>query len=157
MTEIRRATFADAGVLAEMNLEVHELHVTNVPYLFKPGSLADARYMFEGWLENDNTHFLIAYAGARAVGYAMLNVVHRPANQFVKERHWLYIEQLGVRHEYRGQGHGSALIQAARELARELGLARIELDTWAFNTPAHEFFRRQGFQPVSIKFGMETR
>ena len=35
---------------------------------------------------------------------------------------------------------------AARELARKDGVRWIELDTWAFNGGAHEFFRAAGFE-----------
>jgi GNAT superfamily N-acetyltransferase len=43
-------------------------------------------------------------------------------------------------------------LQAARDLARDLQVDEILLDTWDANTQAHAFFRAMGFSPRRMLF-----
>jgi PhnO protein len=65
---------------------------------------------------------------------------------------FVMIDQIGVRPEVRNQGVGTALIQRAEEFAKELGVKRIQLDSWEFNRKAHRFFERQGFRKFFFRF-----
>ena len=56
---------------------------------------------------------------------------------------WLFIEYLHVDQAHRGADHGTALMAAAEDYARDKGLAGIWLDTFAFQ--ARGFYEKQGF------------
>ena len=62
------------------------------------------------------------------------------------------IDHVAVAPEARRQGHGRALLHAARDLARDLAVDEILLDTWEANTSAHAFFRAEGFSPRRMLF-----
>ena len=51
---------------------------------------------------------------------------------------------------------GTALIKAAVELASELGIGRLGLDVYAFNTEAMSFYKNRGFQVVRHVMSLET-
>jgi ribosomal protein S18 acetylase RimI-like enzyme len=55
------------------------------------------------------------------------------------------VQQISLDRAYQKRGYGERLIGAVVELARARGVARIELDVWAFNRNARGFFARQGF------------
>lgn len=59
-------------------------------------------------------------------------------------RHGIYLEDLYVREEVRGQGVGKALLRrlAARCVAEELG--RLEWSVLDWNAPSIDFYKRQG-------------
>ena len=57
----------------------------------------------------------------------------------------MYIHQIAVAPEQRRSGVGSRLVQRVEECASELRLQTLALDSWMFNTEAHEFFRKLGF------------
>jgi ribosomal-protein-alanine N-acetyltransferase len=52
---------------------------------------------------------------------------------------------MGVLPPARRHGLGTALLNAAREFAREAGITRLALDVWAFNADAREFYEQHGF------------
>lgn len=56
---------------------------------------------------------------------------------------WLVIDLFFVDAAYRGQDHGTRLMQRAEEFARERGLVGIWLDTFAFQ--ARPFYEKLGF------------
>jgi ribosomal protein S18 acetylase RimI-like enzyme len=58
---------------------------------------------------------------------------------------------LGVIQEYRGKGIGRALIQAALDQARAIGLTRVELQVRDTNMHAVEIYKKFGFQIEGIK------
>lgn len=56
---------------------------------------------------------------------------------------WLYVELFHVPEALRGQGHGTRLMQAAEDFARQRGLDGIWLDTYSFQ--ARPFYEKLGF------------
>jgi len=56
----------------------------------------------------------------------------------------LYLEDLFVRPEYRGQGIGRALLVQVGQLALERGCGRFEWNVLDWNIPAIEFYQRMG-------------
>lgn len=56
----------------------------------------------------------------------------------------LYLEDLFVRPEYRGRGHGRALLAALARLAVDRGCGRVEWSVLEWNAPAIGFYRALG-------------
>jgi GNAT superfamily N-acetyltransferase len=69
------------------------------------------------------------------------------------QRAW--VEDLAVAAEHRSAGHGKALLDAAKEWARECGATHLELDSGEARADAHRFYERE--QPAwrSVCFGWE--
>ena len=55
-----------------------------------------------------------------------------------------WIEDLAVDPEHRSQGVGKALLDAAKDWARERGATHVELDSGAARADAHRFYEREG-------------
>jgi GNAT superfamily N-acetyltransferase len=63
-------------------------------------------------------------------------------------RHGVYLEDLYVRPAHRGAGHGKALLQALAQIAVDRGYGRFEWWVLDWNTPALEFYRSIGAEPM---------
>ena len=63
-------------------------------------------------------------------------------------RHGVYLEDLYVRPEHRGSGHGKALLQELARIAVDRGYGRFEWWVLNWNTPALEFYRSLGAEPM---------
>jgi GNAT superfamily N-acetyltransferase len=59
-------------------------------------------------------------------------------------RHGIYLEDLYVRPEHRGAGHGRALLAALAAIAVERGYGRVEWAVLDWNEPALGFYRELG-------------
>ncbi len=64
---------------------------------------------------------------------------------------WLFIAHLWLPESLRGRGQGSALLERAEAVARELGATGVYLDTLEFQ--ALEFYRRRGYDVYGILDG----
>ena len=63
-------------------------------------------------------------------------------------RHGVYLEDLYVRPDHRGAGHGKALLQTLAQIAVDRGYGRFEWWVLDWNTPALEFYRSIGAEPM---------
>jgi GNAT superfamily N-acetyltransferase len=61
----------------------------------------------------------------------------------------LYLEDLFVKPEHRGKGHGKALLQAIARLAVERGCGRLEWSVLNWNEPAIGFYSKLGAVALS--------
>lgn len=61
----------------------------------------------------------------------------------------LYLEDLYVKPEHRGKGYGKRLLAYLAKLAVERGCGRLEWWVLNWNTPALDFYRSIGAQPMS--------
>jgi len=111
---------SDQVVLDEARLREH---------LFGPRSFAEV---------------LLAVEAGHIVGFALFfhnysTFLGRPG---------IYLEDLFVRPEHRGKGHGKALLQAIARLAIERGCGRLEWAVLDWNEPSIAFYRSLGAQPM---------
>ena len=83
---------------------------------------------------------LIAEEGGQAVGFALF--FHNYSTFLTKPG--IYLEDLFVLPEHRGQGHGKALLFALAKLAIERGCGRLEWAVLDWNEPAIRFYESLG-------------
>jgi GNAT superfamily N-acetyltransferase len=63
-------------------------------------------------------------------------------------RHGIYLEDLFVRPDARGGGHGRALLEALARIAVDNDCVRMEWVVLEWNDTAHRFYRRIGAEPM---------
>ncbi len=63
-------------------------------------------------------------------------------------RHGVYLEDLYVRPEFRGHGHGRELLMELARIAGERGYGRMEWSVLNWNEPAHRFYASLGAVPM---------
>lgn len=89
----------------------------------------------------ENVFELVACVEGEIVGQVFLQIFTRPRRK--------HVGQIGmsVRDDYQGQGVGSALMQAAVDMAdRWLNVLRLELDVYTDNEPAVRLYKKFGFE-----------
>ena len=65
----------------------------------------------------------------------------------------VWVEDLAVDPERRSQGLGKALLDAAKDWARDRGASHLELDSATTRADAHRFYEREQPTWTSVSFG----
>jgi ribosomal protein S18 acetylase RimI-like enzyme len=156
MIHIRQATVEDAELLARLVEPVHTLHVQAQPHLFKPYALtpewiADYRER----LEDESNFTFIGEIDGEAVGHILTQVIDRPDNPYTYALRFLLVDQMSISPAHLRMGYGTALMNAAFDLAKAQGCTSMILNVWSFNERAIAFYQRQGFNVRDLR--MEAR
>jgi ribosomal protein S18 acetylase RimI-like enzyme len=154
---VRRASPADAELLAGLNRHAQAVHHQRVPEWFPPPGDPDVTGLLRGWLRGEGAVGFVAELDGRAVGYALAGVHHRPATPLTREGAWLDLEQIAVAPDARRRGVARRLCEAVIAHARDLHLDEVQLNVWAFNTDAQALFSSIGFEPSSLRLTLDTR
>ncbi|MFO0959898.1 MAG: GNAT family N-acetyltransferase [Isosphaeraceae bacterium] len=136
---IRPAQPADVGIIAELILELaryekleHEAKATPeilLRHLFGPRPAAEA---------------LIAEYGGEPVGFALFFTNFST----FRGQAGIYLEDLFVRPQVRGNGIGKALLRRLAETAVERDCGRLEWAVLDWNAPAIGFYKSLGARPM---------
>jgi ribosomal protein S18 acetylase RimI-like enzyme len=158
MIAVRLATSDDAEVIGRHTSSVQQLHNEALPFIFKPPS-ADLfpPQKLAALIADPNCIVAVAEADGKVVGHIYGVVVNRAENEFHRADSYLYIYQIGVDDDARRQGAGTALITFIRDRARALGLTTLQVDHWAFNGRARDFFEACGFSPMKVMMRQALR
>lgn len=151
--DIRKAALNDSLLLSALCMDVQQLHAQSHPDLFKTPQSSDfAVSFFEKLFLEDSIYIYIAEEDGQALGYVFFKVVERNETPFLFARRHLLIDQISVRPQAQGRGVGKALLQQVEVAASELGIPRIQLGSWDFNTSAHGFFQQMGYEKRYFEF-----
>ena len=154
---IRRATLADAHLLAELNKAIQKIHADAYPYLFKqPDNFAEFVADFETRVLRDVDGFvLIIEAEQQAVGYIYARSVTRPENAYIHEQKLMQVDSISIQPAYQNKGYGKMLMNAVRDEAIAQGIRRVSLDTYEFNANAQQFYAKMGFGRMKIQLTLD--
>lgn len=148
---IRRAVEKDIDRLNELLLQVCLVHHVGRPDIFKYGA---KKYNDEELLEiirDDERPILVAVDEEDNVcGYAFLVFKQYVDNNIFTDIKTLYIDDLCVDEEIRGQGIGTELYQAILAYAKENQCYNVTLNVWSCNESAMKFYEKCGLKQQKV-------
>ena len=138
MRQIRFAAPGDERVILELICGLAEYEHALDEVIATPQLLAE-------WLfERKTCECLILNDEGQDVGMALF--FHNFSTWL--GRGGIYLEDLYVKPEFRGRGHGTALLAKLAQTALERGCGRLEWSCLDWNTPSIEFYKSLGAQPM---------
>ncbi len=151
---IRKAKNSDLEGIKSLLLQVLTVHHNGRPDIFKAGC---RKYTDEQILEiiaDEKTPVLIAADEEdRVMGYAFCIFQQHIDSNILTDIRTLYIDDLCVDENIRGQHIGSTLYNAVLDFARENGCYNVTLNVWSCNESAMRFYEKMELVPQKI--GME--
>lgn len=152
--EIRRAREQDMDGINKLLMQVCLIHHKGRPDLFKYGA---KKYTDEQLLEiirDDSRPILVATdEKAHILGYAFCIFQQPLNNNILTDIKTLYIDDLCVDEDIRGQHIGRRLYDAVIAYAKESGCYNVTLNVWSLNEAAMKFYASCGLTPQKV--GME--
>jgi ribosomal protein S18 acetylase RimI-like enzyme len=153
MIEVRKARLDDASLISELNSDVQNLHAKHIPQIFKPALPETFPSEFvTSLLAQPENIILIVQVDGRPAGYLFAEIRHLEENSFRYAHDQIHIHHISVQPDDQGQGCGTSLIAALKNMAANLSIHMITLDTWGFNTQAQTFFASQGFEVFNLRY-----
>ena len=144
---IRRAEERDIPRLLELLKQVNQVHFELRPDLFKKETKYNANDL-ERLLKNED-HVIFVYDDEGVQGYLFSEIKDYTKNQLLQPIKTLYIDDLCVDEQSRGNHVGKKLLEHAKEYAKENHFHNITLHVWEGNDSAYEFYKRNGMKEQS--------
>ena len=147
---VRLATEKDIEQVNDLRRQVNELHVIARPDVFKAGfdqKLQDFAYTL---MNGENSDILVVERDGFICGMACVDYVRKPETPYGMERKFYHVQEIAVDEAFRRRGVGRELFEFMKEDAKRRDLNKIELDVWAFNESAIEFYEAMGLKETRI-------
>lgn len=151
--EIRFAEERDIPGLITLLKQVGEVHHRIRPDLFRAGAQKYDEKALQALLKDGSRPIFVSVAENRAAGYAFCILQEVRNDPVLLDRKTLYIDDLCVDENVRGQGIAKALYAHVCAYAREQGCDAVTLNVWCGNDQAIGFYEKCGLKPQKI--GME--
>ena len=153
--EIRRAKEQDMDGINELLMQVCLVHHKGRPDLFKYGAKKYTDDQLRELIADDQRPIFTAVdENGKVLGYAFCIFQQHLNNNILTDIKTLYIDDLCVDENIRGQHIGKSLYEYVLAFAREQKCYNVTLNVWSLNERAMKFYQSCGLQPQKV--GMET-
>lgn len=153
--EIRRAENRDIPGMIALLYQVGEVHHVIRPDIFRSGALKYDETALRQLLDDESKPIFVADDDGFVAGYCFCQIRNYDGTGVSTARKELYIDDLCVDENRRGQHIGRILYDHAVTYARQIGCAFLTLNVWCGNDSAMRFYENAGLKPRNIM--METK
>ena len=148
---IRKAEARDIGRLDDLLYQVHLLHATGRPDIFRKGNKKYTDEELRAILADERTPVFVAVDDADSVmGYAFCVYQEVAGDLSLMDRKTLYIDDLCVDEALRGRHIGQALYRYVLDVAQKNGCDAVTLNVWCLNEGAMRFYEKCGMTPLKV-------
>ena len=151
---IRRGNTGDIPGINKLLGQVLMVHHNGRPDLFKKGTRKYTDEELVEILQDDGRPIFVAVDEENTVlGYAFCVFWQHLNNNILTDVKSLYIDDLCVDEELRGQGIGKVLYEYVLDFAKQEKCYNVTLNVWSCNPSAMKFHEKCGLVPQKV--GME--
>ena len=150
---IRLATEKDIPKIGELLKQVCLVHHNGRPDIFKIGRKYSSEELKELMADKNRPILVFTDENDEVSGYCFCIFQQHVDNSVMTDIKTLYIDDLCVDENLRGNHIGKNLYEAAVGLAKENGCYNLTLNVWSCNPSALRFYESLGLVPQKI--GME--
>ena len=146
---IRKANFNDIDGIISLLFQVHALHANGRPDIFKTGGIKYTKEDVKEIIANENTPIFVFLNDENDVlGYTFCEIKETKEDTSLHSRKTLYIDDLCVDKNARGQHVGTKLYDYTVDFAKSIDCDSITLNVWEFNEGARKFYEKCGMKPL---------
>ncbi|WP_257298172.1 N-acetyltransferase [Haloarchaeobius sp. FL176] len=109
---------------------------------------------FRRHLDDDAVDDYLVVQGSERIGFVTLREGSHPSREYSQ---YLRIVNLFIDEAYRNRGHGAAVVERVRALARDRGCDHLKVSCEWANEGARRFYRDAGFRPKQVDFAQPLK
>ena len=152
---IRLANICHIPGLLALLRQVGQVHRDIRPDLFRDGAQKYDTAALAALLEDPLRPIFVAVEEGRVLGYCFCIRKECKDNPVFLDRTELYIDDLCVDENARGQGIATALYRFVTNYAKDTGCTHITLNVWCGNENAQHFYEKMGMTERNITMEMK--
>ena len=152
--EIRFAKPEDTLGILRLLEQIGRLHYELRTDMFQAHAQKFGASQILARLDNPNTPTFVAVEGEKVLGYSFCELKNFDKHPVIADHKELFLEDLCVDEDVRGQGVGKALYNYVCQYARAQGCHNLTLHVWHDNQNAVRFYEAMGMKPQ--RYIMET-
>ncbi len=142
---IRKATHDDIAAISELYREQFREMAKLIPDFIKEGD--QSVEFLEKTILNEDSDIIVYENDGIVVGFILLQSKVRPDFDFMIPGKYCYIMDVIVTKTHRNKGFGTALMNSAKDWAKEQNCSFINLDVLVNNPGAIKLYENLGFIP----------
>ena len=143
---VRFAEEKDLVRVNELRKQVNDIHANARPDIFKAGFGAELRDYAKELLNGENSDIIVVEREGVICGMACVDYVNKPESPYGVARSFYHVQELAVDEAFRRKGVATELFEFIKMDAKNKQFDKLELDVWAFNQSAIEFYEAAGFR-----------
>lgn len=144
---IRKAEEKDILKIMELLGQVLQIHADIRPDIFISGTTKYSEEELKAILKEEEKPIYIAVNEEDVcIGYAFCQLQEQPFSNNMVPFKSLFIDDLCVDRQIRGQHVGESLFEYAKLEAKKLNCYEVTLNVWAGNTSAEKFYEKMGMR-----------
>ena len=148
--EIRFAKPDDVAGIISLLQQVGQMHHDGRPDIFRAGAQKYSPSQVLTMLDQPTTPIFVAAEGEAVLGYCFCQLRSTKNDPVICDHKELYVDDLCVDEEKRGQHIGKEIYQQVCRFAKEQGCYNITLNVWTCNPGAVKFYEHMGLKPQKI-------
>ena len=142
---VRIAKLTDIPTISELYREQFKEMSKLIPDFIKEG--AQSIEFLEKTISNEDSDILVCENDNKIIGFVLLQAKIRPDFDFMLPGKFCYIMDIIVTEIHRNKGFGTALMNSAKDWAKEQGCSFINLDVLVNNSGAVKLYEKLDFIP----------
>jgi len=152
--EIRFAEAKDVSGILALLRQVGLVHHKGRPDIFRSNAQKYGASQVLAMLDSSKTPIFVAVEADKVLGYGFCIIKEHEHDPVIADHRELYIDDLCVDENCRGQHIGTAIYQAILRYAKMRKCYNVTLNVWSCNESAMKFYQSLGLKPQKV--GMET-
>lgn len=147
---IRRAQEKDTKDILKLLVQVDMVHHNGRPDLFKGPATKYTAEQLSAMYSDDSHPIFVFEKDDSVAGYAFCIFTQHKDDNVLTDVKTLYIDDICVDENCRGQHVGKALYDYVLDFARQSGCHNVTLNVWSCNPGAMKFYEKCGLTPQKI-------
>ena len=145
--KIRKTEERDIPQIMELLGQVLQIHADIRPDIFIPNTTKYTNAELIDMLKEETKPIYVAVdENDRCLGYAFCQLKKQPFSNNMVQFTSLFIDDLCVDKNTRGQHVGRTLFEYVKSEAKKLGCYEVTLNVWEGNTSAEKFYEKMGMK-----------
>lgn len=145
--KIRKAEERDIPQIMELLGQVLQIHADIRPDIFIPNTTKYTNAELIDMLKEETKPIYVAVdENDRCLGYAFCQLKKQPFSNNMVQFTSLFIDDLCVDKNTRGQHVGQTLFEYVKSEAKKMGCYEVTLNVWEGNTSAEKFYEKMGMK-----------